>query len=118
MSDCSQNGSLPLYYPFNKVYRDDTLQRTIKLKDGTTGLAISLTNATVKMQIRTPDLATIMQTLQIGSGITIVDNSIVISADINFDAGEYVYDLAVTDASSVKTTYLYGAFIVYNDVSK
>lgn len=107
--------SLPALLDFN-VYQDDTMKRTIRLTNKTTGLPIDLTSAAVKMQVRTPDLQTVVLTIENGSGITIVDNAILIHKDITIPSGEYVYDLQVTK-DSVITTYLKGGYFVTQNVT-
>jgi|688.fasta_scaffold1162827_1 hypothetical protein len=107
--------SLPVLLDFN-VYQDDTMKRTIRLKDKATGQPVDLTNAAVKMQVRTPDLQTVVLTIETGNGITIVDSSIQIQKDVDIDAGEYVYDLQVVK-DSVTTTYLKGGYFVTQNVT-
>ena len=107
--------SLPALLDFY-VYQFDTMKRTIRIVNKTTGLPVDLTGATVKMQVRTPDYGSVVLTIQTGTGITVSGNSIIISFDITATEGEYIYDLqAVKDG--VTTTYLKGAFFITKHIT-
>lgn len=81
-----------------------------------------LSGATPKIQIRNKkDLSTVIETLQIGSGLSWVDQSngkfkISISSPIDWGAGTYLYDLQVTDGGRVKT-YLKGYIRVLSEIT-
>jgi hypothetical protein len=69
------------------------------------------------MQIKVSDTGAAIKTLDnAGNGITVVDGFIIIQSDIDIAAGEYMYDLEVTK-DSIKTTYIYGIFIVVSDIT-
>lgn len=107
--------SLPALLDFN-VYEADTMKRTIRLTNKTNGQPVDLTGAAIKMEIRTPDLQTVLLTIATGNGATVSGNSIIIQKDITIAAGEYVYDLQ-TIKDGVTTTYLKGAFFVTRNVT-
>jgi len=104
-----------------QAYRNDTLQRTITLTDGS-GNAISLSTADVKLQVRNRPDGTVLLALTEGDGITISgagNNVITLSKNVSIvDAGCYFYDLQAAFSSGVITTYIRGSFIVYEDITK
>jgi hypothetical protein len=103
-----------------QIWRNDTWSNTIALFTGTT--PINLTGATVEIQVRkTPSGETAYLTLTNGSGITIGGtnhNEVYINALVGIAAGSYVYDMAVQFADLTEKTYVWGTFIVYEDVTK
>lgn len=107
--------SLPALLDFY-VYQADTMKRTIRIVNKTTGEPVDLTGATIKLQIRTPDYGFVALTIQTGTGITVSGNAIIISYDITITEGEYIYDLqSIKDG--VTTTYLKGAFFVTKNIT-
>lgn len=103
-----------------QIWRNDTWSNKIALFTGTT--PINLTGATVEIQVRkTPNGDTAYMTLTVGSGITIGGtdhNEVNISALVDINAGSYVYDMAVQFTDLTEKTYVWGTFIVYEDVTK
>lgn len=102
------------------AYRNDTLILSFTLLDNS-GQPIDLSNAEVKMQVRTKPDGEVLWNLTEGDGITVggVGNNVVnISriCDIS-GCGAFYYDLQVTDAGIV-STYVKGAFIVQKDITK
>jgi len=103
-----------------QIWRNDTWSNKFALFTGTT--PINLTGANVEIQVRqTPSGSTAYLTLGIGTGITIGGtnhNEININSLVNINAGSYVYDIAVQFADLSEKTYVWGTFIVYEDITK
>jgi len=104
-----------------QAYRNDTLQLTFTITDGS-AQPISLSTADVKMQIRRHPDGDVEQALTEGNGITVGganNNVITISKVISIEnGGNYVYDLQASFASGVVITYVKGYFILFEDVTK
>ena len=83
---------------------------------------IDLSTAAVEIEIRkTITSTTVELTLtEGGGGITVGgqnNNMITINKDINLAAGNYVYDMAVKFSNTNIKTYIWGNFIVYQDIT-
>lgn len=83
---------------------------------------IDLSTAEVEIEIRkTITSSTVELTLtEGGGGITVGgqnNNMITINKDINLAAGNYVYDMAVKFSNTNIKTYIWGNFIVYQDIT-
>lgn len=83
---------------------------------------IDLSTAAVEIEIRkTITSTTVELTLtEGGGGITVGgqnNNMITINKDINLTAGNYVYDMAVKFSNNNIKTYIWGNFIVYQDIT-
>ncbi len=83
---------------------------------------IDLSTAAVEIEIRkTITSSTVELTLtEGGGGITVGgqnNNMITINKDINLAAGNYVYDMAVKFSNTNIKTYIWGNFIVYQDIT-
>ncbi len=83
---------------------------------------IDLSTAAVEIEIRkTINSSTVELTLtESGGGITVGgvnNNMITINKDINLAAGNYVYDMAVKFSNTNIKTYIWGNFIVYQDIT-
>jgi len=104
-----------------KAYRNDSFQDTITITDGS-GVAISLANADIKMQIRTRPDGDIKLTLTEGDGITVggADNNIItLNKILAIDyGGSYYYDIQATFTNGQVQTYMRGSFIVLEDITK
>jgi len=103
-----------------QIWKNDTWNNTFTLLNETT--PISLVGATVKIQIRKKANSTdALATLTIGSGITISgtsSNVINVAYNVGIDAGSYVYDMAIKFSDGSEKTYIWGIFIIYEDVTK
>jgi hypothetical protein len=103
-----------------QIWKNDTWNNTFTLLNGVT--PINLTGAEVEIQIRKSAKSTdALATLTIGDGITISGtNSNVINVAYNVDiaAGSYVYDMAIKFSDGTEKTYIWGIFIIYEDVTK
>lgn len=104
-----------------EAYRNDTLQLTFTMTDGS-AVPIDLSNATMKMQVRTYPDGDIMQTLTEGDGLTVGganNNVVTVSKVISIEnGGVYRYDLQATFTSGVVITYVRGNFLLYEDITK
>ena len=104
-----------------QAYRNDTLQLTFTITDGS-AIPIDLNTATMKMQIRNRPDGDVLQTLTEGDGLTVSgagNNIVTVSKVISIESGGvYTYDLQATFASGVVTTYVKGNFILFEDVTK
>jgi hypothetical protein len=103
-----------------QIWKNDTWNNTFTLLNEAT--PISLVGATVKIQIRKKANSTdALATLTIGSGITISgasSNVINVAYNVDIDAGSYVYDMAIKFSDGTEKTYIWGIFIIYEDVTK
>lgn len=104
-----------------QAYRNDTLQLTFTITDGSS-LPINLSTAALKLEVRNKPDGEIKLTMTEGAGLTVdgVGNNVVtVSKVIDIECGgTYVYDLQATFNSGVVTTYIKGNFIVTEDVTK
>jgi hypothetical protein len=111
--------SNPGTYNFPAVVRGDTIPaKVFTLTNTTTSTPIDLTGATVSITFKTSDAVTTV-TKDTASGMTLTDASngvVTLDAFIMTVAGEYDYDMQVTDSSSVITTYLKGKLSVAQDI--
>jgi hypothetical protein len=103
-----------------QMWKNDTWNNTFTLLNGVT--PINLTGATVEIQIRKKANSTdALATLIIGDGITISgasSNVITVAYNVDIDAGSYVYDMAIKFSDGTEKTYIWGIFIIYEDVTK
>jgi hypothetical protein len=103
-----------------QMWKNDTWNNTFTLLNEAT--PINLTGATVEIQIRKKANSTdALATLTIGSGITISGasfNVITVAYNVDIDAGSYVYDMAIQFSDGTEKTYIWGIFIIYEDVTK
>lgn len=88
------------------------------------GIAINLTSATIRMQLRkAPGGAIFLSLTSAGSaGITITDATAgkfkINSTIINLEATVYLYDIEITFASGEVRTWVSGQFTVLNDITR
>lgn len=121
MSCNSTSGDLrPAQYNV-KIWRNDSWAQTFALLADTT--PIDLSGCTILIQVRpTPTSASVVLELttddsSIGIG-GIDNNQITLNKIVDVAAGTYVYDMNVTFPSGEVKTYLWGNFIVTEDISK
>jgi hypothetical protein len=121
MSCNSTSGDLrPAQYNV-KIWRNDSWAQTFALLADTT--PIDLSGCTILIQVRpTPSSASVVLELTTDDssiGIGGVDNNqITLNKIVDVAAGTYVYDMNVTFPSGEVKTYLWGNFIVTEDISK
>lgn len=121
MSCNSTSGDLrPAQYNV-KIWRNDSWAQTFALLADTT--PIDLSGCTILIQVRpTPSSASVVLELTTDDssiGIGGVDNNqITLNKIVGVAAGTYVYDMNVTFPSGEVKTYLWGNFIVTEDISK
>jgi hypothetical protein len=104
-----------------KIWRNDSWAQVFALLADTT--PIDLSGSTILIQVRpTPASATIALTLSTAdSSISIGGvnrNQITLNKKVDVTAGSYVYDMNVTFPSGEVKTYIWGNFIVQEDISK
>jgi hypothetical protein len=104
-----------------KIWRNDSWAQVFALLADTT--PIDLSGSTILIQVRpTPASATIALTLSTAdSSINIGGvnrNQITLNKKVDVTAGSYVYDMNVTFPSGEVKTYIWGNFIVQEDISK
>jgi hypothetical protein len=104
-----------------KIWRNDSWAQTFALLADTT--PIDLSGSTILIQVRpAPASATIALTLSTAdSSISIGGanrNQITLNKKVDVTAGSYVYDMNVTFPSGEVKTYIWGNFIVQEDISK
>jgi hypothetical protein len=122
MSCISTNADFrPAQYNIS-IWKSNTWSQIFLLTANT--VPINLSTATVKIQIRktiTSTNAELTLTEAVGGGITvggINSNMITINKDIDLAAGNYVYDMAVEFSNTNIKTYIWGNFIVYQDITQ
>lgn len=104
-----------------KIWRNDSWAQTFAILADTT--PIDLSGSTILIQVRpTPSSTEVALTLTTDDssiGIGGVDNNqITLNKIVDVAAGAYVYDMNVTFPSGEVKTYLWGNFIVSEDISK
>jgi len=121
MSCNSQSADLrPAQYNV-KIWRNDSWAQVFALLADTT--PIDLSGSTILIQVRpTPsssEVALELTTDDSSIGIGGIDsNQITLNKIVDIPAGTYVYDMNVTFPSGEVKTYLWGNFIVTEDISK
>lgn len=120
MSCISTNADFrPAQYNIS-IWKTNTWSQIFLLTANT--VPIDLSTAAVEIEIRkTITSTTVELTLtEGGGGITVGgqnNNMITINKDINLTAGNYVYDMAVKFSNNNIKTYIWGNFIVYQDIT-
>lgn len=103
-----------------QIWRNDTWSQVLLIEAN--DVPVSLVGAEIEIQIRkTPSSTTAELTLTEASGITVGglnNNQITINKDININAGSYVYDMTVLFPNGNEKTYIWGNFIVFEDITK
>jgi hypothetical protein len=104
-----------------KIWRNDTWSQTFAILADVT--PVDLSGSTILIQVRpTPTSASVELTLSTAnSSISIggVDrNQITLNKKVEVAAGSYVYDMNVTFPSGEVKTYIWGNFIVQEDITK
>lgn len=120
---CNTNSSAdlrPAQYNI-KIWRNDTWSQTFAILADTT--PVDLTGSTIVIQVRqTPSSSTVDLTLSTAnSSISIGGlnrNQITLNKKVDIAAGSYVYDMNVTFPSGEVKTYIWGNFIVQEDITK
>ena len=110
----------PAQYNVN-IWRNDTWSQTFAILADVT--PVDLSGSTILIQVRpTPTSASVELTLSTAnSSISIggVDrNQITLNKKVEVAAGSYVYDMNVTFPSGEVKTYIWGNFIVQEDITK
>jgi hypothetical protein len=104
-----------------KIWRNDTWSQTFAILADVT--PVDLSGSTILIQVRpTPTSTSVELTLSTAnSSISIggVDrNQITLNKKVEVAAGSYVYDMNVTFPSGEVKTYIWGNFIVQEDITK
>jgi hypothetical protein len=121
MSCTQSNGDFrPANYNI-QIWRNDTWSQVFVLTAN--DVPIDLTGSLVEIQVRQrPNSETALLTLTEANGAITVggvdDNQITINYGVDIDAGSYVYDMTVLFPNGNEKTYIWGNFIVYEDITK
>ena len=104
-----------------QIWRNDTWSQVFLLTAN--DVPIDLTGSTVEIQVRQrPNSETALLTLTEANGAITVggvdDNQITINYGVDIAAGSYVYDMTVLFPNGNEKTYIWGNFIVYEDITK
>jgi hypothetical protein len=105
-----------------QIWRNDTWSQVFLLTANE--VPISLVGAEVEIQVRKkPNSTTAELTLTegAGGGITVGgvgNNQITLNKQVDIAAGSYVYDMAILFPNGNEKTYIWGNFIVYEDITK
>jgi len=103
-----------------QIWENNTWSQIFQLSAN--NIPIDLTGANVEIQVRMrPNSTTASMTLTLGNGITVGglnSNQITINYDVNISAGSYVYDMTIQFPNDNIKTYIWGNFIVYQDITQ
>ena len=104
-----------------QLWRNDSWVQTFAIT--AENVPVNLTGSTITIQVRKTANATAVDlSLSTGGlGITIAgasNNQIVLNKVVNIAAGNYLYDMNVTFPSGVVKTYVWGTFLVQEDITK
>jgi hypothetical protein len=105
-----------------QIWRNDTWSQVFLLTANT--VPINLTGAEVEIQVRkrpNSETAELTLTELAGGGITVGgvnNNQITLNKQVDIAAGSYVYDMAILFPNGNEKTYIWGNFIVYEDITK
>jgi hypothetical protein len=104
-----------------KIWRNDTWGQTFAILAN--DVAVNLAGSTIVIQVReSASSSTSLLTLSTTtSTITITgasNNQVTLNKVVNIPAGTYTYDMNVTFPSGVVKTYIWGTFIVQEDITK
>lgn len=104
-----------------QLWRNDSWVQTFAIT--AENVAVDLTGSTITIQVRkTANASVVDLSLSTGgNGITISgvgNNQIVLNKVVNIAAGNYLYDMNVTFPSGVVKTYVWGTFLVQEDITK
>ena len=104
-----------------QLWRNDSWVQTFAITAD--NVAVNLTGSTITIQVRkTANASAVdLSLLTGGNGITIAgasNNQIVLNKVVNIAAGNYLYDMNVTFPSGVVKTYVWGTFLVQEDITK
>lgn len=102
-------------------YKGDTyevVQFTLTIE----GVALDLTGATINIEFREETkTGTVGKSISTASGITITDATggvfVIDAFTMDLNANTYYYDIQITDALSIITTYIQGKLEVTQDVT-
>lgn len=121
MSCLSTNADFrPAQYNIS-IWRNDTWSQVMVITAN--DVPVSLIGAEVEIQVRkTANATTAAMTLtETNGGITVGgvnNNQITINYPVDIAAGTYVYDMVVLFPNGNEKTYIWGNFIVYEDITK
>jgi hypothetical protein len=105
-----------------QIWRNDTWSQVFQLTANE--VPIDLTGSYIEIQVREyPDSSSAKLTLdnETNGGITIGglnNNQIYINKAVDMNAGTYVYDMVVQFPNGNEKTYIWGNYIVYEDITK
>ena len=120
MSCNSSTGDLrPAQYNV-QLWRGDTWAQTFSVTANS--VAVDLSGSTILIQVRTKPTSTdVVLELATGTSITIGGvghNEITLNKKVDITAGNYVYDMNVTFPSGLVKTYIWGTFLVQEDITR
>ncbi|MEY2647023.1 MAG: hypothetical protein RL158_999 [Bacteroidota bacterium] len=121
MSCLSTNADFrPAQYNIS-IWRNDTWSQVMVITANE--VPVSLVGSEVEIQVRKkPNADTAEMTLtETNGGITVGgvnNNQITINYPVDIAAGTYVYDMVVVFPNGNEKTYIWGNFIVYEDITK
>jgi hypothetical protein len=103
-----------------QIWRNDSWAQTFSITSN--DVAVDLSGCTILIQVRTKPTSTdVVLSLATGSSITIGGvgkNEITLNKVVDIAAGNYVYDMNVTFPSGLVKTYIYGSFLVQEDITR
>jgi hypothetical protein len=121
MSCLSTNADFrPAQYNIS-IWRNDTWSQVMVITAN--DVPVSLVGSDVEIQVRKkPNSTDAEMTLtETNGGITVGgvnNNQITINYPVDIAAGTYVYDMVVVFPNGNEKTYIWGNFIVYEDITK
>jgi len=103
-----------------QIWRNDSWAQTFSITSN--DVAVDLSGCTILIQVRTKPTSTdVALSLATGTSITIGgvgNNEITLNKVVDIAAGNYVYDMNVTFPSGLVKTYIYGTFLVQEDITR
>ena len=104
-----------------KIWRNDTWSQTFAILADTT--PISLVGATIVIEVKEAATSTTaLLTLSTATNTILItgtnNNQITLNKKVDIIAGQFVYDMNVIFPTGIVKTYIWGTFLVQEDITK
>lgn len=99
------------------IYKGDTFSKVFTLTDNE-GNPVDLTECSVAMQVRKKPGGEVLVNLSEGNGLTVVDNTVTASFNVEIPKGGYRWDMQFTYNGDIVRTYINGDFFVEDDITR
>lgn len=112
-------------YDFKNIRRGDTYKGAeLRVNNITQGIPIDLTGVSIRMQMKRlhNDRGQVFKELSTANGLMTItdptDGKFTINAfNMNIPAGQYQYDIEFTFTGNIVQTYIFGTWVVVEDVT-